>query len=106
MLAVNTFQQPPGSGARLARRVFDDVVTDQTIADAGQWHQHLQEVALRQKSQISGPAAVEKLAMTQMEAEAKWLGLQWQLKRLQDREALLQQKMDQLEQKRKSIEEI
>ncbi|NIA20594.1 MAG: hypothetical protein GWP05_01200 [Anaerolineaceae bacterium] len=91
---------------RLARQVFDGEVTDATIAEAGQWHQHLQEVALREKSEISASAAVEKLAMTRMEAEAKWLGLQWQLKRLQDREALLQRKMDQLEQKRKSIEEI
>ncbi len=66
----------------LTHKVFKGEVTNETLGDAEQWHQHLQEEALKEKTKIAGPQAAEKLAVTQMEAEAKWLGLQWQLKRL------------------------
>jgi len=89
----------------LAHKVFKGEVTNETVGDAERWHQHLQEEALKEKTKVSGPPAAEKLAMTQMEAEAKWLGLQWQFKRLQDRESLLGHKMDQLEQKRKGLKD-
>lgn len=90
----------------LTHKVFKGELTNETISDAKLWHQHLQEVALKEKTKISGPPAAEKLAVTQMEAEAKWLGLQWQLKRLQDRESLLGHKMNQLEQGRKGLQDM
>ena len=90
----------------LAHKVFKGELTNETVDDAEQWHQHLQEEALKEKTKVSGPPAAEKLAITQMEAEAKWLGLQWQFKRLQDRESLLGHKMNQLEQERKGLKDM
>ncbi len=90
----------------LAHKVLTGEVTNETISDAKLWRQQLREEALKEKTKISGPPAAEKLAVTQMEDEARWLGLRWQLKRLQDREFLLGHKMNQLEQRRKGLQDM
>ncbi|MBN2583403.1 MAG: hypothetical protein JXL80_10060 [Planctomycetes bacterium] len=89
----------------MARKVYEGEITVQTLGEAEQWREHLAQEAIKEQEKVSGNAATEKLVMTQMQSEASRLGLQWQFDQLKSREELLTLKMQELEQKRKGLEE-
>ncbi|HOI56040.1 MAG TPA: hypothetical protein PLP01_12380 [Phycisphaerae bacterium] len=90
----------------LARKVYQGDVTSETLAEAERWRDHLVQQAAREKEAVSGDAADRKLLVTQMQTEASRLGLQWQLDQLKTREDLLAVKMQELEQKRQTLEAL
>lgn len=91
---------------RLAARIYNDEITDETVEAAEKWAEHERQQRLKEQMAVSGDDARGKLAATGIEAEAERLGLLRRFKALQDREKLLQVKLDEYEQKRKSLAEI
>jgi len=89
---------------RLAYRVWNGEVNEQVAADAAQWKAHEAAEAQRKAQQVSGADAAAKLAATGVEAEAARLSIDRQFKDLQERERLLQMKLEEYEQTRKAVE--
>ena len=92
--------------ARLAWQVYEKKITDQTQADAEAWQKHQADEQLKKEQEASGADATAKLAVTAVRAEAARLGLEGQLKRLQDRENLLNMKFDEFKRKQEHLKEI
>jgi len=90
---------------RLAHKVWIGEVSEQVVTEAESWKKHLQDEEAAKQNKVSGADAAMKLAATNAEAEAARLGIERQLKDLQDRENLVQLKLQELDQKRAGLEE-
>lgn len=90
---------------RLVARVLEKTITDDTVAGAESWQAYEQEMKRKEDEKLSGADAMTKLAATSIEAEAARLGLEQQLKEVQDLRNLLNQKIGQLERQRKVLVE-
>jgi len=92
--------------ARLAWKVWQKEITDTTQADAEAWRKHQADEEIRKDQQASGADATAKLTATAVEAEAARLGLESQLKRLQDRENLLDLRFEEFRRVEQNLRDI
>jgi flagellar motility protein MotE (MotC chaperone) len=90
---------------RLFYKVYERQINEQVEADAESWMKHQEEQQKAKASQVSGGDAETKIAATSQEAEAARLGIEREMKDLQDREKLVQAKLEEYERARKALEE-
>jgi flagellar motility protein MotE (MotC chaperone) len=90
---------------RLAYKAYRKEITQQTFEDAEAWRKHLADEARRKARQPSGADARRKLAAAAVEAEAMRLGLQRLLKEAQDRDKLVQLRIEELDQKHRGLDD-
>jgi flagellar motility protein MotE (MotC chaperone) len=91
---------------RLAYQVYKGEVRQEAMDDAAKWKKHQDEEAEAARNKPAGADAYTKVAATGMQAEASWLGLEWEMKRVQDRQAAVDQRMAEYEQKKKELEDL
>ncbi len=91
---------------RLAYQVYKGEVRQEALDDAAKWKKHQEDLAEAAKNKPAGADAYTKLAATGMQAEAGWLGLEFEMKRVQDRQAALNQRMAEFDLKKKELEDL
>ena len=91
---------------RLAYQVYKGEVRPESLEDGAKWRKHQEEEAEAARNKPAGADAYTKVAATGLQAEASWLGLEWEMKRVQDRQAAVDQRMAECELKKKELEEL
>jgi flagellar motility protein MotE (MotC chaperone) len=91
---------------RLTYQVYKGEVKPEALDDAAKWKKHQEEEAEAARNKPAGADAYTKVAATGMQAEAGWLGLEWEMKRVQDRQAAVDQRMAEYELKKKELEDL
>ena len=91
---------------RLTYQVYKGEVRPEALDDAAKWKKHQEEEAEAARNKPAGADAYTKVAATGMQAEASWLGLEWEMKRVQDRQTAVDQRLVEYEQKKKGLEEL
>lgn len=91
---------------RLAYQVYKGEVRQEALDDAAKWKKHQEDEAQAAKTKPAGADAYTKVAATGMQAEASYLGLEWELKRAQDRQAAVDQRMAEYGLKKKELEDL
>jgi flagellar motility protein MotE (MotC chaperone) len=92
--------------ARLVYKVYQGEVKEQALENAQKWTREQEENARKTETVVAGADAQTKLAASSEQIEVARLAMDRQYKELQDRQAMADRKLQDIEQKRKGLEEI